>query len=128
METTSRQPRPLTDPPAGAPGGETLIEAARETAPRGEAVELARLARHLGEQHPEVSADTLSALVEHADDALADARVQNFRLILVERAVRRELAARRSWPGEGWSTRLDTAIGASDHAAPRPSGSGGPLR
>jgi len=36
----------------------------------------------------------LSELVERASDDLADARVQSFRLILVERAVRRELPVR----------------------------------
>jgi len=128
METIRRELRRLTDPPAVELGDEAMVDASAEAAPRGEDAELARLARRLGEQHPDVAADTLHELIEHANDALADARVQNFKLILVERAVRRELAARSGWTCQGWSAPLDTAVGASDRPAPRRSDGGSQLR
>ena len=57
-------------------------------------LECERLARRIHQERPDVTLAVLSELVERASDDLADARVQSFRLILVERAVRRELPVR----------------------------------
>lgn len=51
------------------------------------------LARHLHDAHPEVPLATVHDLVVDASDALEGAKVLTYRLILVERAVRRRLAA-----------------------------------
>jgi hypothetical protein len=53
------------------------------------------LAGRLHEGHPDVSLARIAALVERASEELAEARVQSFKLILVERSVRRELTVRR---------------------------------
>lgn len=52
------------------------------------------LAQRLRVDHPDVAPAVLDELLDRAIDDLADARVQNFKLILVERAVRRGLADR----------------------------------
>ncbi len=53
------------------------------------------LARRMHDEHPEVPLARISDLVERASDDLAGSKVQSFKLILVERAVRRELGTRR---------------------------------
>ena len=57
--------------------------------------ELQRLAEELHGRHPDVALADVSELVARADDALAGSRVQSFKLIFVERAVARQLAAVR---------------------------------
>lgn len=55
--------------------------------------ECASLARRMHRDHPEVPLGDIRALTDQVNDELAEARVQSFRLILVERAVRCRLAA-----------------------------------
>ena len=58
--------------------------------------EINTLALRIGEHHPDLSLATVTALVEQAHAELDGAKVQSFRMILTERAVRRRLA-----PGPG---------------------------
>lgn len=51
------------------------------------------MALRICERHPDTSLATVTALVEQAHAELAGAKVQSFRMILTERAVRRRLAS-----------------------------------
>ena len=53
-----------------------------------------RLASRLHEHHPDVSLARISMLIAQATDELAEARVQSFKMILVERAVLGRLTVR----------------------------------
>ncbi len=55
--------------------------------------DLRGLVADLHDQHPEVAVDRITSLVEQAHAEHLTSRVQTYRMILVERSVRRLLAA-----------------------------------
>ncbi len=55
--------------------------------------EITLLAQHLRKHHPAVPLPEITSMVEDELAALAGSRVQGFRMILAERAVRRRLAS-----------------------------------
>jgi hypothetical protein len=55
--------------------------------------DLGSLAHRLHENHPDVPLSVLTQMVESEFAQLAQSRVQSFRMILIERAVRRRLAS-----------------------------------
>ena len=54
--------------------------------------------RRVQVDHPSVSPERLAAVAERTYDELAEARVLNYRLILIERRLRRTLACPRTTP------------------------------
>jgi hypothetical protein len=82
---------------SGASVGETFrsseIDHPPVDLPAQERHEINRLALRMHGHHPHLSLATVTALVEQAYAELAGARVQSFRMILTERAVRRRLVS-----------------------------------
>lgn len=88
--TATRSRRPKVVPGDAAGTAEAHATADSAISARDER-EIAFLARRLHERHLDVSMAEMTSIVEHEYMELAHARVQGFRMILTERAVRRRL-------------------------------------
>ena len=83
-------PRPENPPHREVEGPAAGGRAVETTASQGE---IDRLVLILRERYPDVAIETITSLIEQAHAELAGSRIQSFRMVLTERAVRRRLLA-----------------------------------
>jgi hypothetical protein len=107
MSTTSTRRRRRTgvvseaaasvEPPSHRTAERPAVDV-RSCAATGPSDEVDRLVRILQERYPDVGSETLSSLIEQAHAELAAARIQSYRMVLTERAVRRRLTSEPRTP------------------------------